>query len=123
MSLATVLTRAALGLDAPVVAVEVHVSGGLPGTSMVGLPEAAVREARDRVRAAILNAQLEYPCRRITISLAPADLPKDGSRFDLAIALGVLAASDQLPTKRLAEHEFIGELSLSGELRAVPGTL
>ena len=123
MSLATVYTRAALGLEAPVVAVEVHVSGGLPGTSMVGLPEAAVREARDRVRAAILNAQLEYPCRRITIGLAPADLPKDGSRFDLAIALGVLAASDQLPTKRLAGHEFIGELSLSGELRGVPGTL
>ena len=123
MSLATVATRAQLGVVAPPVTVEVHLAGGLPGTTIVGLPETAVREARERVRSAILHAQFDYPCRRITISLAPAELPKGGGRYDLAIALGVLAASQQVPGSRLAASEFLGELALSGELRAVTGVL
>ena len=93
MSLALVNSRARAGVSAPPVRVEVHLSGGLPSTQIVGLPEAAVRESRDRVRAAILCAQFEFPTRRITVNLAPADLPKDGGRFDLPIALGILAAS------------------------------
>ncbi|MFC4819950.1 YifB family Mg chelatase-like AAA ATPase [Dokdonella ginsengisoli] len=123
MSLAVVYTRAQAGVVAPLVACEVHLSGGLPGTSIVGLPEAAVKEARDRVRAAILNAQLEYPQRKVTVNLAPADLPKDGGRFDLPIALGILAANGGLPREALAGHEFVGELALSGELRPVQGVL
>ncbi|MBO9661655.1 YifB family Mg chelatase-like AAA ATPase [Dokdonella sp.] len=123
MSLAVVYTRAQAGVAAPLVACEVHLSGGLPGTSIVGLPEAAVKEARDRVRAAILNAQLDYPQRKVTVNLAPADLPKDGGRFDLPIALGILAANGGLPREALAGHEFVGELALSGELRAVQGVL
>jgi len=123
MSLAVVYSRAQDGIGAPLVACEVHLSGGLPGTAIVGLPEAAVKEARDRVRAAILNAQLEYPQRRITVNLAPADLPKDGGRFDLPIALGILAANGSIPRERLADCEFIGELALSGELRPVHGVL
>ena len=97
MSLAVVYSRAQEGVNAPLVICEVHLSGGLPGTSIVGLPETAVREARDRVRAAILNCQLEYPQRKVTVGLAPADLPKDGGRFDLPIALGILAANDSIP--------------------------
>ncbi|HET9484483.1 MAG TPA: magnesium chelatase domain-containing protein, partial [Xanthomonadales bacterium] len=123
MSLAIVRSRAQLGVAAPEVTVEVHLSGGLPKTNIVGLPEAAVREARDRVRAAIMNARIEFPKRRITVGLAPADLPKEGSRFDLAIALGILAASGYLPRKSLEGREFLGELGLSGELRAVTGVL
>jgi magnesium chelatase family protein len=123
MNLAIVHSRAQEGVAAPAVTVEVHLSGGLPGTSIVGLPEAAVKEARDRVRVAIQNAQLEYPSRRITVSLAPADLPKDGGRFDLPIALGILAATGQAPKDALARCEFLGELALSGELRAVTGVL
>ncbi len=123
MSLATVHSRAQQGVTAPAVTVEVHLSGGLPGTSIVGLPETAVKEARDRVRVAIQNAQLEYPSRRVTVSLAPADLPKDGGRFDLPIALGILAASGHLPKEALARYEFLGELALSGELRAITGVL
>ena len=123
MSLAIVRSRAQVGVQAPAVDVEVHLAGGLPGTAVVGLPEAAVREARDRVKAALQNGAFEYPQRRVTISLAPADLPKDGSRYDLAMALGVLAASGQLPTPALAPHEFLGELALSGELRAIAGVL
>ncbi len=123
MSLAVVLTRAKLGIEAPLVTVEVHLSNGLPALNIVGLPEAAVRESKDRVRSAILNAQFEFPARRITINLAPADLPKDGARFDLPIALGVLAASGQLPEEALAGKEFIGELALTGELRPVDGAL
>jgi magnesium chelatase family protein len=123
MSLAIVHSRAQEGVSAPPVTVEVHLSGGLPGTSIVGLPETAVKEARDRVRVAIQNAQLEYPSRRVTVSLGPADLPKDGGRFDLAIALGILAASGHLPKENLARYEFLGELALSGELRAVTGVL
>lgn len=123
MSLAVVHTRAQAGVTAPLVACEVHLSGGLPGTSIVGLPETAVKEARDRVRAAILNAQLDYPQRRVTVNLAPADLPKDGGRFDLPIALGILAANGSLPREALADTEFVGELALSGELRPVHGVL
>ena len=123
MSLAVVYSRAQDGVAAPLVTCEVHLSGGLPGTSIVGLPETAVKEARDRVRAAIQNAQLDYPQRRITVNLAPADLPKDGGRFDLPIALGILAANGGIPRDALAEYEFIGELALSGELRAVHGVL
>ncbi len=123
MSLAVALTRASEGVAAPLVTVEVHLSGGLPGTSIVGLPEAAVREARDRVRVAIQNTQFEYPNRRVTVNLAPAELPKDGGRFDLAIALGILAAGGQLPREALDGCEFLGELALSGELRPVTGVL
>jgi magnesium chelatase family protein len=123
MSLAVVYSRAQDGVAAPLVTCEVHLSGGLPGTSIVGLPETAVKEARDRVRAAIQNAQLDYPQRRITVNLAPADLPKDGGRFDLPIALGILAANGGIPHDALARHEFIGELALSGELRPVHGVL
>jgi magnesium chelatase family protein len=123
MSLAIVHSRAQEGVSAPPVTVEVHLSGGLPGTSIVGLPETAVKEARDRVRVAIQNAQLEYPSRRVTVSLGPADLPKDGGRFDLPIALGILAAAGQLPKAALERYEFLGELALSGELRPVTGVL
>lgn len=123
MSLALVHSRARAGVAAPPVRVEVHLSGGLPQTHIVGLPEAAVREARDRVRAAILCAQFEFPARRITVNLAPADLPKDGGRFDLPIALGILAASGQIPRDALADYEFLGELGLTGELRGVDGVL
>ncbi|MEO8460058.1 MAG: YifB family Mg chelatase-like AAA ATPase [Dokdonella sp.] len=123
MSLALVYSRAQDGIAAPLVTCEVHLSGGLPGTSIVGLPETAVKEARDRVRAAILTAQFDYPARRVTVGLAPADLPKDGGRFDLPIALGILAANGNLPREALADHEFLGELALSGELRPVHGVL
>ena len=123
MGLALVHSRARAGIAAPPVQVEVHLSGGLPSTQIVGLPAAAVRESRDRVRAAILCAQFEYPQRRITINLAPADLPKDGGRFDLPIALGILAASGQIDRDALAGCEFLGELGLTGELRAVDGVL
>lgn len=123
MSLAVALTRASEGVAAPLVTVEVHLSGGLPCTSIVGLPEAAVREARDRVRVAIQDTQFEYPARRVTVNLAPAELPKDGGRFDLAIALCILAAGGQVPGEALKGCEFLGELALSGELRPVPGVL
>lgn len=123
MSLALVHSRARAGVDAPHVRVEVHLAGGLPGMSIVGLPEAAVRESKDRVRAAIQCAQLEFPQRRVTVNLAPADLPKDGGRFDLPIALGILAASGQIPTAALANTECLGELALTGELRPVEGAV
>jgi len=123
MSLAIVHTRARLGIYAPAVTVEVHLSNGLPSLSIVGLPETAVKESKDRVRSALINSQFEFPARRITINLAPADLPKDGSRFDLAIAMGILAASGQVPESALKEVEFIGELALTGELRGVNGVL
>jgi len=123
MSLAQVFTRACVGVEAPEVIVEIHLSGGLPAVSIVGLPETAVREARDRVKAALLNAGFEFPRGRITISLAPADLPKEGSRFDLPIALGILAANNLVPARLLREYEFVGELSLSGELKPVRGVL
>ena len=123
MGLALVHSRARAGVRAPAVRVEVHLGGGLPSMSIVGLPEAAVREAKDRVRAAIQCAQFEFPARRITVNLAPADLRKDGGRFDLAIALGILAASGQVPLEALRDIEFLGELGLTGELRAVDGVL
>ncbi len=123
MSLAVVYSRAQTGIDAPLVSVEVHLSNGLPSLSIVGLPETEVKESKDRVRAAILNSQFDFPARRITISLAPADLPKEGGRFDLAIALGILAASEQIPSESLDQFEFIGELALSGELRGIRGVL
>ncbi|HEY0332225.1 MAG TPA: YifB family Mg chelatase-like AAA ATPase [Stenotrophomonas sp.] len=123
MSLALVHSRARVGVAAPEVRVEVHLSGGLPSTQIVGLPEAAVRESRERVRAALLCAQFEFPQRRITINLAPADLPKDGGRFDLPIALGILAASGQIDRDALRNFEFVGELALTGEVRAVDGVL
>lgn len=123
MRLALVHSRARAGVSAPPVRVEVHLSGGLPRTNLVGLPEAAVRESRDRIFAAILCAQFEFPARRITVNLAPADLPKDGGRFDLPIALGILAASGQIDRNALGEYEFLGELGLTGELRAVDGVL
>lgn len=123
MSLAVVHSRALAGIDAPPVTVEVHLSNGLPGLSIVGLPETEVKESRDRVRSALLTAKFEFPARRITVNLAPADLPKEGGRFDLPIALGILAASGQIPVSALNDIEFIGELALTGQLRAVRGAL
>jgi magnesium chelatase family protein len=123
MSLAVTLSRAQEGIAAPQVMVEVHLSGGLPATNIVGLPEAAVREARDRVRVAIQNTAFEYPNRRVTVNLAPAELPKDGGRFDLSIALGILAASGQVPREKLDDCEFLGELALTGSLRSISGVL
>jgi magnesium chelatase family protein len=123
MSVATVASRALAGIEAPEVTVEVHLGPGLPAFHIVGLPDTEVREARDRVRAALNHARFEFPARRITVNLAPAELPKDSSRFDLPIALGVLAASGQLAPEALGELEFAGELSLTGELRAVRGAL
>ncbi|WP_415886585.1 YifB family Mg chelatase-like AAA ATPase [Neptuniibacter sp. QD37_6] len=123
MSLAIAYTRAQVGIDAPAVTVEVHLSGGLPSFSIVGLPEAAVKESRERVRSALINSGFEFPQRRITVNLAPADLPKEGGRYDLAVAVGILAATNQLPAKSLADVELIGELALSGELRPVTGVL
>ncbi|MBU2713378.1 YifB family Mg chelatase-like AAA ATPase [Zooshikella harenae] len=123
MSLAVVYTRAQFGIHAPLVTVEAHLSNGLPGLAIVGLPETAVKESKDRVRSALLNTHFEFPAKRITINLAPADLPKEGSRFDLAIALGILAASGQIAPAKLIDYEFIGELALSGEVRPVKGVL
>lgn len=123
MPLAVVASRALVGVEAPEVTVEVHLGPGLPTFSIVGLPDAGVREAKDRVRAALNHARFEFPARRITVNLAPADLPKDSSRFDLPIALGILAASGQLHPDALRDHEFAGELSLTGELRPMRGAL
>ena len=123
MSLAITYTRAQVGIDAPLVSVETHVANGLPSFALVGLPEAAVRESRERVRAALLTSGYEMPPRRVTVNLAPADLPKEGGRFDLAMALGLLAATGQMPLQALVGYEFLGELALSGELRPVPGVL
>ena len=123
MSLAIVHSRAQVGVEAPPVTVEAHLANGLPALTLVGLPETAVKESKDRVRSAIQNAGFDFPPRRMTLNLAPADLPKDGGRFDLAIALGVLAASEQVPAASLAELECLGELALSGELRPVQGVL
>ncbi|EEW0691643.1 magnesium chelatase [Escherichia coli] len=109
MSLSIVHTRAALGVNAPPITVEVHISKGLPGLTMVGLPETTVKEARDRVRSAIINSGYEYPAKKITINLAPADLPKEGGRYDLPIAIALLAASEQLTANKLDEYELVGE--------------
>ena len=123
MSLAVLYSRALSGMDAAQVTVEVHLANGLPSFTIVGLPEAEVKESKDRVRAALQNCQFEFPNRHITVNLAPADLPKESGRFDLPIALGILAASGQIPSNRLAEYEFAGELALTGELRAIRGAL
>ncbi|HEU5468759.1 MAG TPA: YifB family Mg chelatase-like AAA ATPase [Steroidobacteraceae bacterium] len=123
MTLATALTRAQFGLEAPLVRVEVHCGGGLPQFSIVGLAETAVRESRDRVRAALAHGGFRFPDGRVTVNLAPADFPKEGGRYDLAVALAILSASDQLPGGRLDGVEYYGELSLSGALRPVRGLL
>jgi magnesium chelatase family protein len=123
MAVAVVRSRALTGVHAPVVSVEVHLAGGLPGVRLVGLPEAEVREARDRVRAALQNAHFEFPARKVTVNLAPADLPKESGRFDLPIALGILAATGQIPAIALDPYEFAGELALTGDLRAIRGAL
>ena len=123
MSLAVVYSRALAGVEAPLVTVEAHLANGLPAFTIVGLPEAEVKEAKDRVRAALQNARFEFPQRRITVNLAPADLPKESGRFDLPIALGILAASEQIPAAPLAGCEFAGELALTGELRPIRGAL
>lgn len=123
MSLAIVHSRAQVGVEAPAVSVEAHLANGLPGMALVGLPETAVKESKDRVRSAIQNSGFDFPARRITLNLAPADLPKDGGRFDLAIALGILAANGQVPAEALGTLECLGELALSGELRPVRGVL
>lgn len=115
--------RSQIGIEAPAVIVETHITGGLPAFSIVGLPETAVRESRDRVRSAILNCQFNFPARRITVNLAPADIPKEGGRFDLPIALGILAATGQIKTDELDQYEFGGELALTGELRPIKGAL
>ncbi len=123
MELSLVYSRAAAGMEAPLVHVETHLSNGLPAFSIVGLPETAVRESKDRVRSALLNSHFQFPDRRITVNLAPADLPKEGGRFDLPIALGILAASGQLPADSLARGEFVGELALDGKLRPAPAII
>ncbi len=123
MSFAKIQTRSLLGLHAPSIEVEVHVSQGLPSLTIVGLPEAAVRESKDRVRSAIINSGFQFPTKRLTINLAPADLPKEGARLDLPIALGILIASGQLPAQVTDDFEFIGELALDGHLRPVSGAL
>ena len=123
MSLSIVFTRAQIGVDAPRVTVETHISNGLPSLSIVGLPELAVRESKERVRSALINSGFEFPNRRVTINLAPADLPKQGGRYDLAIAVGVLSATGQIDSEHLHEYEFLGELALTGELRPVSGVL
>lgn len=122
-SLAILKSRAQLGVEAPPVTIEVFLSGGLPAFSIVGLPETAVRESKDRVRGAILSSGFDFPEGRITVSLGPADMRKTGGRFDLAIALGILAAERLIPHNDFESHEFYGELGLNGELRAIPGTL
>jgi len=123
MSLAVLRSRALCGMEAPAVSVEVHLANGLPAMHIVGLADTEVRESKDRVRAALQNSGFEVPSRRITVNLAPAELPKESGRFDLPIALGILAASEQIPAAALAGYEFAGELSLSGELRPVRGAL
>jgi len=122
-NLACIYSRARVGLESPLVTVEVHLANGLPAFNIVGLPETSVRESKDRVRSAIINCGYEFPAKRITINLAPADLPKEGGRFDLPIAIGILVASEQLPTTDLSQYEFAGELALSGELRAIIGEI
>ncbi len=123
MNLAVIYSRASLGINAPLITIEVHISEGLPGFTIVGLPETSVKEAKDRVRSALMNANFIMPAKRITVNLGPADLPKEGSRYDLPIAIAILVASQQVQGDKLAALEFVGELSLSGELRACRGTI
>ncbi len=121
--LSIIHSRARLGLQAPLVTIEVHLSPGLPGFLLVGLAETTVRESRDRVRCALINSGFDFPDKKITVNLAPADLPKEGGRFDLAIALGILVASGQLSAEAVQGFEFYGELALSGELRSIIGEI
>jgi magnesium chelatase family protein len=123
MALASIYCRALLGVDAPEVLVEVHLGTGLPSFSLVGLPETSVKEAKERVRSAIINSNFKFPSKRITVNLAPANLPKEGGRFDLAIALGILIASEQVTKANIEKFECFAELALSGELRAVDGVI
>ncbi len=123
MPLAKLYSRAAIGVEAPEVVVEVHLAGGLPAFHIVGMAETTVKESKDRVRSAIINSQLKFPTRRITVNLAPAALPKEGARFDLAIAIGILAASEQCPMDALDQYEWLGELALSGDLRPIDAAL
>ncbi|MCA3000395.1 MAG: YifB family Mg chelatase-like AAA ATPase [Rhodocyclaceae bacterium] len=123
MSLAVLTSRALTGMEAPPVTVEVHLANGLPSFTIVGLPELEVKESKDRVRASLQNARFEFPARRITVNLAPADLPKDSGRFDLPIAIGILVATGQIPGDKLDQYEFAGELALTGELRPIRGAL
>jgi magnesium chelatase family protein len=123
MSVAVLHSGALSGFDAPPVEVEVHLAGGLPAFNLVGLPETEVTESRDRVRAALQNARFDFPARKVTVNLAPADLPKESGRFDLPIALGILAATGQIPADPLERYEFAGELALTGDLRPIRGAL
>lgn len=123
MTLSTIYTRACIGIQAPQVNVEVHISNGLPSFTLVGLPEATVKEAKDRVRSAIINSGFSFPSKKITVNLSPADLPKGGSRFDLPIAIAILAATEQIPSNNLDHYEFLGELALSGEAKSVKGAI
>jgi magnesium chelatase family protein len=123
MSFATVYSRARVGIDAPLVTIEVHISNGLPSFQIVGLPDASVRESRDRVRSALINSDFQFPQTRLTVNLSPADIPKEGARFDLAIAVGILAASAQVPVDKLTQYEFYGELGLNGDVRAIIGEI
>ena len=123
MSLAVLYSRALSGMEAPLVTVEVHIANGLPSFTIVGLPDTEVKESKDRVRAALQNAKFKIPAQRITINLAPADLPKESGRFDMPIALGILAATGQIPADKLAQYEWAGELALTGELRPIRGAL
>jgi len=123
MALARLVCRSISGVNAPEVEVEVHLGTGLPGFSLVGLPETSVKEAKDRVRSAILNSNFKFPSKRITVNLAPANVPKEGGRFDLAIAIGILLASEQISCPDILHYECYGELSLSGELRHVDGII
>ena len=123
MSLAVLKSRAQYGADAPPVSIEVLLAGGLPNFAIVGMPEKAVRESKDRVRGAILSSKFDFPQSRIIVSLAPADMPKAGGRYDLAIALGILAASGQIPADPFEDTEIYGELALDGSIRGVPGIL
>ena len=120
MDLSVVYSRALTGIEAPLVRVETHLANGLPSFNIVGLPETAVKESKDRVRSAVINSQFEFPARRITINLAPADLPKSGGRYDLAIAVGILAATGQIPFEPLDSYEFLGELGLVGDPLGAP---
>ncbi|MEG2114624.1 MAG: magnesium chelatase domain-containing protein, partial [Hafnia sp.] len=123
MSVAMINTRAANGVQAPAVSVEAHISTGLPGFTLVGLPEATVKEAKDRVRSAIINCGFTFPAKRITVNLAPADLPKEGGRYDLPIAIAILIASEQLSATSVEGLELLGELGLSGALRRIQGAI
>ncbi|MFC0140337.1 YifB family Mg chelatase-like AAA ATPase [Erwinia mallotivora] len=123
MMLSITYTRAAIGVEAPLVSVEVHLSNGLPALALVGLPEATVKEARERVRSALINCGFTFPARRITVNLAPADLPKEGGRYDLPIAIAILAASEQIASDKLGQYEFLGELALTGAVRGVQGAI